>query len=191
MNKKEDDVKVFIPKPKTGNQADASFDEMKKDYLNGNLSKAKNLGRIVAGTFAKDAENNELLKLSVSCGVDLTRKIKDEAIILCVFTAEYAFDRTMTKTLSAAAVSNFYDVLTEDSAELYNKLLSSGSYSFYYMDIDENENGSLADPEKIGGTFAMLCSEKGNENFIKYGSEIFSLSYKKYRNMIDNTEFKK
>ena len=187
MHNEDYDIKIFTP-IKSGSTPEPVViaDEMKRQVISGNMQKASELGNAVAISFREAAEKDELLNIANGCGVELTRDIKDQAIILSVFTAEYAFNRFLNDPiLSTTAVSKLYDTLTKDSPELYNNLLASTAFSFYYLNIDvENINNDV-----IGKTFAALCNDKTNEALFCYGQTVFSTSLEHYRNTIAGVNF--
>ena len=182
------DIKIFSFMKKTDEpEAVVIADEMKRQVISGNLQKAKTLGDTIAKSFRESADKKELLHLSENCGVaELTRNIKDQAIILSVFAAEYALNQFLTDPiLSTTAISQLYDTLTDDSPELYSNLLASTAFSFYYMNIDIKN----IDTEVIGKTFAVLCDDDFNEALFCYGKTIFASSVESYKKTIDTIEF--
>lgn len=181
------DIKIFSPVKKTQESEPVVIaDEMKRQVLSGNLQKAKQLGKAIADSFPEAAKKEELLTTAQCCGVELDRAMKDQAIILSVFTAEYCLNHDMPDSiLSTSALSMLYDTLTDDTPELYNKLLSSTAFSFYYMNLD----GGSADPELIGKTFAMLCGDKNSEELCCYGKTVFLNSLEQYRAAVAAVDF--
>lgn len=182
------DIKIFTAIKKADEpEAVVIADEMKRQAISGNLQKAKNLGEVIAKSFREAADKKELLHLSENCGVaELTRNIKDQAIILSVFAAEYALNQYLTDSiLSTTAISQLYDTLTDDSPELYSNLLASTAFSFYYMNIDLKN----VDTEVIGKTFAVLCDDDFNESLFCYGKTIFVTSVEGYRKTIGTIDF--
>ena len=160
--------------------------EMKRQVVSGNMQKASRLGEAIAVSFREAAEKNELLSITHNCGVELSREIKNQAIILSVFTAEYAFNKLLNDPiLSTTAVSKLYDTLTKDAPELYNNLLASTAFSFYYMNINtENVNTDI-----IGKTFAELCDDDNNESLHCYGKTVFCTSLDHYKQSIASVDF--
>ena len=188
MYNEDHDIKIFSPVKKIQEPETVVIaDEMKRQAISGNLQKAKSLGETIAKNFREAANKNELLHLSEDCGVaELTRNIKDQAIILCVFAAEYALNHFLTDSiLATTAISQLYDTLTDDSPELYSNLLASTAFSFYYMNIDLNN----VDAQIIGKTFAVLCDDDFNESLFCYGKTIFSTSVESYRKAIETVDF--
>ena len=188
MHNEDYDIKIFSPVKKVPEpEAVVLADEIKRQVVSGNLQKARDLGKAIAQSFREAAEKKELLNMSVDCGIkELTRDIKDQAIILSVFTAEYALNHYLTDSiLSTTAISQLYDTLTADSSELYNNLLASTAFSFYYMNTDVKN----IDTEIIGKTFAVLCDDDYNESLFCYGKTVFTTSLEAYRNAITNVDF--
>ena len=189
MKNEDYDIKIFSPVKKIDEtEAQVVADEMKKQIISGNTQKAKDLGKRIGETFPDAAAKEELWNMAGCCGVELDRSIKDQAIILSVFTAEYCLNTYMPfKILSTTAVSTFYDTLISDAPDLYNNLLSSAAFSFYYIDA-RNDN---VDSESIGKTFAMLCGNKESEDLICYGKSVFETSLETYKAELNKVDFAK
>lgn len=187
MHNEDYDIKIFTPiKASNTPEPVVIADEMKRQVISGNMQKASALGEAVAKSFREAAEKDELLNIANGCGVELSRSIKNQAIILSVFTAEYAFNRFLNDPiLSTTAVSKLYDTLTKDSPELYNNLLASTAFSFYYMNIDVEDINTDA----IGKTFAELCNDNSNKALFCYGQTVFNTSLEHYRNTIASVNF--
>ncbi len=158
---------------------------MKKQVVSGNLQKAKNLGKAIGDSFPEAARKKELVNMAESCGVEITRTIKDQAIILSVFTAEYCLDRAMPSILSTTATSMLYDTLIENAPALYNELLSSTAFSFYYMNLKGNE----VNADDIGVTFSMLCGDKNSSALQCYGKTVFEHSLEEYKKSVEAVDF--
>ncbi len=187
MNNDDFDIKIFSPIKKEPEAESVTIaDNMKRQVLSGNLQKARNLGKALADSYPEAAEKKELLHIAECCNVELDRNIKDQAIILSVFTAEYCINNYMPDSiLATTALTMFYDTLTDDSPELYNNLLSSAAFSFYYMNLD----GKNADPDLIGETFAMLCGDKNSECLTCYGKTVFLNTLKSYKTAVESIDF--
>lgn len=188
MNNDDFDIKIFSPIKKSESEEPvAIIDEMKRQVLSGNLQKAKDLGKAIADFFPEAAQREELWNMAKCCNVsELDRNIKDQAIILSVFTAEYFLNLYMPDSiLSTSALTVLYDTLTADMPELYNHLLSSTAFSFYYMNVDRK----AADPELIGKTFAMLCGDKNSEALRCYGKTVFETSLEHYKDLTASADF--
>lgn len=188
MHNEDFDIKIFSPiKQNPKSEPVVLVDEMKRQVISGNLQKARKLGEAIADSFHEAAEKEELWNMAQSCNVkELDRRIKDQAIILSVFTAEYVFNHYMPdQLLSTTAISTLYDTLTEDSPELYNNLLASTAFSFYYMNLDGKETA----PDIIGKTFAVLCDDDDNENLLCYGKTVFMTSLESYKKAVESVDF--
>ena len=189
MHNEDYDIKIFSPiKLKAEkNEPVVIADEMKRQVLSGNLQKARLLGEKIAVSFHEAAEKEELWTMAEECNVcKIDRRIKDQAIILSVFTAEYVFNNCISDPiLSTTAVSALYDSLTKDCPELYNNLLASTAFSFYYMNLDGKETA----PDVIGKTFAVLCDEDDNEALLCYGRTVFAKSLENYKKAVNSVDF--
>lgn len=182
------DIKIFSPLKKTVDSEPVVIaDEMKRQVVLGNLQKAKALGKAIADFFPEAAEKEELWNMAKCCNVtELDRHIKDQAIILSVFAAEYYLNMSLGDAiLSTSALTTLYDNLTADLPELYNELLSSTAFSFYYMNVDRK----AADPEIVGETFAMLCGNKDSGELRCYGASVFNTSIEHYKELTAAIDF--
>lgn len=182
------DIKIFSPvKKAVDSEPVVIADEMKRQVILGNLQKAKALGKSIADFFPEAAKKEELWNMAKCCNVtELDRNIKDQAIILSVFAAEYYLNISLPDTiLSTSALTTLYDTLIADLPELYNDLLSSTAFSFYYMNVDRK----AADPAIVGETFAMLCGDKNSEALRCYGANVFDTSIEHYKELTKNIDF--
>ena len=187
MNNEDFDIKIFSPVKKMQEaEPETVADNMKRQVLSGNLPKARELGKTIADSFPEAAAKEELWNTAHCCEVELDRNIKDQAIILSVFTAEFCINNYMPDpVLATTALTVFYDTLTNDSPELYSDLLASTAFSFYYMNLD----GKNADPDIIGKTFAMLCGDKNSPNLCCYGKTVFKTSLDNYKKAVHDIDF--
>ncbi len=182
------DVKIFSPIKKNDSEEPVAIvDEMKRQVISGNLQKAKELGKRIADFFPEAAKKEELWNMAKCCNIsELDRNIKDQAIILSVFTAEYYLNIYLPDAiLSTSALTMLYDTLTANMPELYNHLLSSAAFSFYYMNVDRKS----ADPKIVGQTFAMLCGDKNSEELRCYGKTVFETSLEHYKSLTASVDF--
>lgn len=188
MNHEDLDIKIFSPIKKSETPEPIVIaDEMKRQVLSGNMQKAKALGKAIADFFPEAAEKEELWNMAKCCNIcGLDRNIKDQAIILSVFAAEYFLNIHLTDAiLSTSALNVLYDTLTADMPELYSHLLSSTAFSFYYMNADR----TTVDAQVIGKTFAMLCGDKNSQELCCYGETVFSTSLEQYKKLADSIDF--
>lgn len=190
MHNEDFDIKIFSPVKITSDKEAEPVviaDEMKRQVISGNMQKAGKLGKLIAESFREAAEKEELWTMASCCNItELDRRIKDQAIILSVFTAEYAFNNYMPDSLlSTTAITSLYGTLTENNPELYNNLLASTAFSFYYMNLDDKETAS----EVIGKTFAVLCDDDNNPDLLCYGKTVFETSLEHYKKAVENVDF--
>lgn len=182
------DIKIFSPlKTKENSDPVIIVDEMKRQTILGNLQKAKALGKAIADFFPEAAEREELWNMAKCCNVtELDRSIKNQAIILSVFAAEYYLNISLADPiLSTSALTTLYDNLTAEIPELYNELLSSTAFSFYYMNVDRK----AADVSVVGKTFAMLCGNKNDTSLCCYGEQVFNTSIEHYKELTEKIDF--
>ena len=177
----DEDIKIFNrSKPLASSDSGPMADDLKRQVVSGNMQRARDLGKDIALSFRRAAAKDELLGIAESVGVEQDRAIKDQAILLSVFTAEYCIKRHVAnQSLVAAAVAELYDNLLEDTPLLYQDLLRSPAFTFYYMNTDDE-----ADPDQIGKTFAMLCGSPRDVKLATYGAQVFVKAQETYEAFI-------
>lgn len=190
MHNEDFDIKIFSPiqiKKAEKSEPVIIVDEMKRQVVSGNLQKAKKLGEMIASSFHEAAEKEELWTMASQCCIpEPDRRIKDQAIILSVFTAEYVFTHYISDPLlSTTAITTLYDTLTKQAPELYGNLLASTAFSFYYMNLEGKETA----PDIIGKTFAVLCDDDDNENLLCYGKTVFITSLENFKKAVESVDF--
>jgi hypothetical protein len=120
----DSDVKIFND---NSNASENPYEvsviaEMTKHRSNGNIEKAKKLGKHLAEIFVDEPSllnqlENEVGK--IECDADDMYHIK----VLLVFTAEYCINRYLPATLlSNTAVNSLYDTVIKKAQEFYESL---------------------------------------------------------------------
>ncbi len=161
--------------------------EMTKHRSNGNILKAKQLGRHLAEIFVDEPSLLSQLEGEVGkiqCDDDDMYQIK----VLLVFTAEYCINRFLPATLlSNTAVNALYDTVIKKAAEFYDRLDDAAEYSFYYLAVRKAVNIS----KNIGISFAMLCGEDKNEYYTNLGQRLFEVAEHEIEKIVESYSFEK
>ena len=185
----DSDVKIF----NDGKKGNDSFDEvsviaeMTKHRSNGNIEKAKNLGKHLAEIFVDEPHllsnlENEVGPLRHDDGFMYQVKV------LLVFTAEYCINHCLpSPLLSNTAVNAMYDTVKKKAFEFYDRLDDAAEYSFYYLAVRKG----VDIPANIGVSFAMLCGNEKSEDSAKLGTKIFEVSQHEIEQIIDTFDFAK
>lgn len=161
--------------------------EMTKHRSNGNILKAKQLGKHLAEIFVDEPSLLNQLEGEVGkieCDDDNMYHIK----VLLVFTAEYCINHLLPATLlSNTAVNALYDTVIKKAAEFYDRLDDAAEYSFYYLAVRKGIDIS----KNIGVSFAMLCGEDKNEYYVNLGKRLFEVAEHEIQKIIDSYQFVK
>ena len=185
----DSDVKIFSNKDSS---SDNSYEvsviaEMTKHRSNGNILKAKQLGKHLAEIFVDEPSLLNQLESEVGkieCNDDDMYQIK----VLLVFTAEYCINHLLPSTLlSNTAVNSLYDTVIKKAAEFYDRLDDAAEYSFYYLAVRKGVDIS----KKIGVSFAMLCGEDKNEYYTNLGKRLFEVAEHEIQKIVDSYQFVK
>lgn len=159
--------------------------EMNKHRSNGNILKAKQLGKHLAEIFVDEPSLLSQLEGEVGkiqCNDDDMYQIK----VLLVFTAEYCINHLLPATLlSNTAVNALYDTVIKKAQAFYDKLDDAAEYSFYYLAV---RNG-VDIATRIGSSFAMLCGEGENEYYKNLGKRLFEVANHEIEKIIDSYQF--
>ena len=184
----DSDVKIFTDSDdiKSENSYEVSvIAEMTKHRSNGNILKAKKLGKHLAEIFVDEPSLLNQLESEVGkieCNSDNMYQIK----VLLVFTAEYCINRLLPATLlSNTAVTALYDTVIKKASDFYDRLDDAAEYSFYYLAVRKGFDIS----KNIGISFAMLCGEDKNEYYTNLGKRLFEVAEYEIQKIIDGYQF--
>lgn len=185
----DSDIKIFTPMAKkTAEESFAYADEVKKHQLNGNIRKARELGRAMARMFASEESFSAGAELAEKYGVKTDGNISKQLMILSVFSAEYCVNRCIAPDMLAKETqSAMYAEMLKSSPGAYDDLLRSASFSFYYMTVGDRS----ASPDDIASTFAMVCGDKHSRTLFALGREFYESCTAHYGKMISDVDFKK
>ncbi len=185
----DSDVKIFTD---GDNTEDNSYEvsviaEMTKHRSNGNILKAKQLGKHLAEIFVDEPSLLSQLEGEIGkieCDDDNMYHIK----VLLIFTAEYCINHYLPATLlSNTAVNSLYDTVIKKAAEFYDRLDDAAEYSFYYLAVRKGVEIS----KNIGISFAMLCGEDKNEYYTNLGKRLFEVAEHEIQKIINGYQFVK
>lgn len=185
----DSDIKIF----NDGEEQNESFDEvsviaeMQKHRTNGNILKAKQLGKHLAEIFVD--EPHLLSDLESEIG-EIKRDDDDmyQIKVLLIFTAEYCINHLLPATvLSNTAINAMYDTLNKKAAEFYDRLDDAAEYSFYYLAVRK----AVDIPKNIGVSFAMLCGEDKDAYYTNLGQRLFEVAEHEIEKIINGFGFEK
>lgn len=176
----EEDVKIYSSKPDEQNADIAKvLDSMREHRNNGNLTKAKQLGKTL-GKYKPDFEELVAPKF-------LKPDIIYQMRALFVFSAEanlqiFVYDPLLYTT----AINSMYEEIQKNEEGFYKNISDGMAYSFYYSEMKKGGDIALG----IGKAFAMLCSAQNNESFIEAGEKLYSLFEKIVEEATEKADFR-
>lgn len=185
----DSDVKIFTDSDTIN---DNSYEvsiiaEMTKHRSNGNILKAKQLGKHLAEIFVDEPSLLSQLESEVGkieCDEDNMYHIK----VLLIFTAEYCINHLLPATLlSNTAVTALYDTVIKKASAFYDRLDDAAEYSFYYLAVRKGIDIS----KNIGISFAMLCGNDKDEYYTNLGKRLFEIAEHEIEKIIEGYQFVK
>ncbi len=183
----DSDVKIFNDNTDNKDTFDevAIIAEMTKNRSNGNVSKAKKLGKYLAEIFVD--EPHLLSDLESEVGkIDRSDDIMYQIKVLLVFTAEYCINhKLLSSLLSHTAVNALYDSVKKEAFDFYDRLDDAVEYSFYYLAVRKGVDISA----NIGISFAMLCGKEKDEYYTNLGKRLFEVANHEIENIINSYDF--
>lgn len=168
MYSDDNDIKIAGDKPSRDikkNRENAVLAHLEPNAQD--IKNAKELGRIIAEKFIKDAKEAE--------ASDESSDFSDYEMIiqrrlLLSFTATVGFEEYCADdTLAGIAQKSFIDTVKKTDNELYKSSSDTGAFSFYYVAF---RRGSEID-RRMGQTFAMLCAHDGDPIYQELGEALY------------------
>ncbi len=164
----DSDVKIFEINHHDNEKEDilSVVEETRRQRQNGNSTKAKSLGKVLA----KIATDDEFLSSHLKT-YGLDSSAKEQVFALMQFSCEAALNYYLpANMLSTIAVNALQETLLKQSNNLYESALNGSSFSFYYLSV---RKGGSDIPHDIGAAFAMLCGKENDEQYTKAGASLY------------------
>ncbi|MBR3817023.1 MAG: hypothetical protein IKJ27_09895 [Clostridia bacterium] len=186
----DSDVKIYHSKSelnKCGNDLTVAFDAVIAHRTNGNIDKARKLGEILATITPTGNGDGIIVDLKDHLAPryfapDILYQIK----VLLVFACETLLQIEIPESVvSTTAISSMYESIRLNSQGFYSNIANGAAFTFYYLAIQKE--GELSD--NIGEAFAMLCSVKNKEGFVKAGKTVWNLAVDIIEKEIEKTNF--
>lgn len=164
----DNDIKIAGDKPSRDIKKNReSSSDLPKETNARDIKNAKELGRIVAEKFIKDARDAELSDESSDYS-DFEMLIQRR--LLLSFTATVGFEEYCADdALAGIAQKSFIDTVKMTDDGLYKSSSDTGAFSFYYLAY---RRGSEID-RRMGQTFAMLCAHDGDPVYQELGEALY------------------
>lgn len=143
---------------------------------NGNLSRARRLGAIMADSVSaiegdSPAQDSALLT---------------QRRILLAFAVEVGLECFLPDSLVAQTAQNiFYNTLHTTSPAFYDDLQESGAFSFYYLCVRDGREVEQC----VGKTFASLCGHAGDAAYAHTGEQLYIRFIDEVQSTADSLEF--
>lgn len=180
----EEDIRIYSA-PKQASESEKSNDmervleAMREHRNNGNLAKAKQLGKALSDA-RLDFENLVSAKYMKP---DILYQIK----ALYVFSAEanlqmFVYDPLLYTT----AINSMYEEIQKNEEGFYKNISSGVAYSFYYSEMKKGGDVTA----NIGKAFAMLCSAPSSDSFCETGKALYEKFAAEVEKQIEQTQFK-
>ena len=186
----DSDIKIFNDNGEhtESNDEVSVIAEMQKHRTNGNILRAKQLGKHLAEIFID--EPHLLSDLEGEVG-EIKRDNDDDMYqmkVLLIFTAEYCINHLLPATvLSNTAINAMYDTISKKAAQFYDRLDDAAEYSFYYLAVRKG----VDIPQNIGVSFAMLCGNENDEYYKNLGKRLFEVATYEIEKTINSVGFVK
>lgn len=161
------DMKIVGEAPKEKAQNDLFSDnaEYENEKKNGNISRAKELGAVLANEFVSVCKKDELTITENDSEGLIVQKI-----LLLSFTVMAGLEQFCPNmSVANTARTAFYDKLFALDKEIFEKSSDTGAFSFYYLSF---RRGTEVD-RRVGQTFAMLCSHDGDPIYQELGEALY------------------
>lgn len=173
----DNDVKIYHSKSelnRSGNDFNVAFNAVIAHRTNGNIDKARKLGEILATITPSGSGDGIIVDLKDHLAPryfapDILYQIK----VLLVFACETLLQIEIpVSVVSTTAITSMYENIRLNSQGFYDNISNGAAFTFYYLAIQKQ--GELSD--NIGEAFAMLCSVKNKEGFVKAGKTVWNIA---------------
>ncbi|MBQ8027312.1 MAG: hypothetical protein IJ261_04260 [Clostridia bacterium] len=183
----DSDVKIFTAKSDDSDGSDlfAVAEEIKRNILNGNSAKAKELGKKLA-TLSPESNDLDEELTGLLRAAWIKPDIKIQLRLLMVFCAEYTLLSELCPMPATTANEVMYAKLKENAFGFYDSISNGAAMSFYYMAVKQRDT-----VKAVGENFAMLCDAKTSERIKNLGSQVFLLTCKHIVKLIEEYSFEK
>lgn len=179
MNSEIDaDVKIFTsstawdaPEPET-EDLEALAARTEEQRANGNLDKAKRLGR---GLSSFSARSEELAALAQSFGFAPSAERAQHLHVLMLFSAQAALRELLEpKLLAEAAITAMNNALINHEKAFWDTVSDGRVFTQYLLALRGPANGADA----VGEVFAKVCGQEDNPDLRALGSTVFTTAHK-------------
>ncbi|MBQ8028243.1 MAG: hypothetical protein IJ262_02410 [Clostridia bacterium] len=166
----------------------ATYEAMNFHRTNGNLAKARELGKKLA-TITPD-EMGEGLKINLSQVLTakyLTQPLMFQFRVMFVFAAETLLQTEIeVPFLATTAINAMHDKLRSDYPGFFKNISDGAAFTFYCLAVKKDEDIPLS----IGEAFAMLCNvQKNRDGFVEAGKKVWNIAVEVISKEISAVDF--
>ncbi len=185
MSYEDNDIKIFSSKKSDASDNDilSMVENLNEQRQNGNTQKAESLGYALATVAFSDETKAEIADPRF-----FAPETYAQLGVLFLFSAEAALNYFLPSAqLSTIAITALHKQLGEMESEFYKNVMESSAYSFYYLCVRKGGEDVATD---IGKTFAMLCKQEGNEDYINQGRNLYNMVLHEVEKEVTSLAFK-
>ena len=186
----DNDVKIYQSKAqRLGVRVNLNddFDNVNRQRANGNLEKARQLGkRLSQLTPSLDGEGLQVNLQDVLPKKYLSQDILYQIKVLLVFEAEALLELEIpVPVLATTAINSLHDSLRKSAPAFHKNISDGAAFTFYFLAMKKSGDVS----QNIGEAFAMLCNVKNKEGFIEAGRSVWNFAAAIIEKEIRSAEF--
>lgn len=186
----ENDVKIYQSKAqRLGVRVNLNddFDNVNRQRANGNLEKARQLGkRLSQLTPSLDGEGLQVNLQDMLPKKYLSQDILYQIKVLLVFEAEALLELEIpVPVLATTAINSLHDALRKSAPGFHKNISDGAAFTFYFLAMKKSGDVS----QNIGEAFAMLCNVKNKEGYVEAGRSVWNLAANVIQNEIRKAEF--
>jgi len=163
------DMKIAGERPsaaiRSAKAAKLSEDDFSRELSNGNIERAKLLGKRVAEKFC-EAGDDIMMDSEFAENTEMLMQRQQ----LLAFGVRIGLERFCPNaTIVNSAWSSFENTLQKIAPMMYSSTTDTGAFSFYFLAY--RRGGDVE--RRIGQTFAMLCSHDGDPIYQELGEALY------------------
>ncbi|MDD2362194.1 MAG: hypothetical protein PHH84_04460 [Oscillospiraceae bacterium] len=156
--------------------SEATAKLLNEEKANGNLSRARRLGAILA---------EDVAAVEGDCPADVTQYMTQKRILMA-FAVEVGLETYLPNSLLSQTAQNiFYETMRNTAPAFFEDLQGSGAFSFYFLCVRDGRNVERC----VGETFATLCSRPGDKKLSKQGEDLYIHCNEQVKSFAQSMEF--
>jgi hypothetical protein len=178
-NETDGDIKIFnaasAAAQPVAEELDALALETEAQRANGNLGRAKQLGRALSSF---SAHSPELLALAESFGFALSPEREQHLHVLMLFSAQSALQALLwPKLLAETAITAMNNALINHEKAFWDTVSDGRVFTQYLLALRSPASAEES-AERIGEVFAQVCGQEDNPDLHALGGSIFTTAHK-------------